>query len=373
VAAGAHPAETDPANAGANTARARRRGRKRDDPGRKTKMPTKQWMRAVAVAAIAVAGFAFAAPRAGAAERHFSFGYDQPHSTAYGYAADVFAAKLKELSNGTMIIDQFPGAQLGQEPVMLQKVRTGDIDFILSATANAATIAPEAGVFSIHFIFRDEAHLKKAIRDPKVVAAFRKMVKDTVKGAQVLTLITLGLRDFYSKKEIHNIGDLRGLKIRVQATPTEDTLFSAYGAQVVHMPFGEVYTSLQTGLVDVAENSINVYLSNKHYEVAPVMSLSEHEANNNCLWVSDKAWNSFNDAQKKWVQTAADEVNRLEPTHALELEHQSMAKLEGMGVKFVKNVDKSGFVKIAEPIQDKAAAALGPHAVELLKLVREVK
>ncbi len=321
----------------------------------------------------ALAGLGLAAPQAAAAERHFSFGYDQPHTTAYGFAADTFAAKLKELSKGQMIIDQFPGAQLGQEPQMLQKIRTGDIDFIISATANAATVSPEAGVLSIHFIFKGEDHLKKAIRDPKVVASFRKMIADTVKGAQTLTLLTLGLRDFYSKKEIHNIGDLKGLKIRVQATPTEDTLFTAYGAQVVHMPFGEVYTSLQTGVVDVAENGVNVYLSNKHYEVAPVMSMSEHEANANCLWVSDKAWNSFTDDEKKWVQAAADEVNRVEPGKAIDLEHESMAKLEKMGVKFVKDVDKSGFLKIAEPIQDKTAAALGPHATELLKQVRDVK
>ncbi len=334
-------------------------------------MPVKIWMRVAAVTT--VAGLALAPQSAGAAERHFSFGYDQPHTTAYGFAADTFANKLKELSKGSMIIDQFPGAQLGQEPQMLQKVRTGDIDFILSATANAATVAPEAGVFSIHFIFRSEDHLKKAISDPKVVASFRKMIKESVQGSQVLTLLTLGFRDFYSKKEIHSVADVKGLKIRVQATPTEDTLFTAYGAQVVHMPFGEVYTSLQTGVVDAAENGINVYLSNKHYEVAPVMSLSQHEANDNCIWVSDKAWNSFSDDEKKWVQAAADEVNRLEPGHALELENQSMVKLEKMGVKFVKEVDKSGFLKIAEPIQDKTAAALGPHAVEILTLVREVK
>jgi tripartite ATP-independent transporter DctP family solute receptor len=331
-------------------------------------LPLKQSTRVMFAALLTMA-----APAVSAAERHLSFGYDQPHTTAYGYAADVFAAKLKELSNGAMIVDQYPGAQLGQEPQMLQKIRTGDIDFIISATANAATVAPEAGVLSIHFIFRGEDHLKKAISDPKVVAAFRNMIEDSVKGAHALTLITLGLRNFYSKREIHNIDDLKGLKIRVQATPTEDAMFSAYGAQVVHMPFGEVYTSLQTGVVDVAENGINVYLSNKHYEVAPVMSLSEHEANDNCLWVSDKAWTGFSEQEKQWVQAAADEVNRLEPARALELEHESMARLQKMGVKFVTGVDKSGFLRIAEPIQDKTAAALGPHAVEILKLVREVQ
>jgi TRAP-type transport system periplasmic protein len=305
--------------------------------------------------------------------KHFTFGYDQPHTTGYGIAGDTFAAKLKELSKDTMLIDQFPGAQLGQEPQMLQKIRTGDIDFIISSTANAATVAPEAGVFSIHFIFKSEDHLAKAIADPKVVAATRKMVTDTVKGAQALTLLTLGMRDFYSKKEIHSIADLKGVKVRVQATPTEDALFPAYGAQVVHMPFGDVYTSLQTGVVDVAENGINVYLSNKHYEVAPIMSLSEHEANNSLIWVSDKAWNSFSDEQKKWVQAAADEVGKTQPAKAMALDHESQAKLEKIGVKFVKNVDKSGFIKIAEPMQDKIAKELGPHAVEILGLVRAVK
>jgi len=324
--------------------------------------------------ALLVVGATLVAHRAAAADvRHFTFGYDQPHTTGYGIAGDTFANKLKELSNGTMLIDQFPGAQLGQEPQMLQKIRTGDIDFIISSTANAATVAPEAGVMSIHFIFKSEDHLKKAIADPKVVAAVRKMVKDTVQGAQVLTVITLGLRDFYSKREIHSIADLKGLKVRVQATPTEDTLFPAYGAQIVHMPFGDVYTSLQTGVVDVAENGINVYLSNKHYEVAPIMSLSEHEANNSVIWVSDKAWNSFSEEQKGWVQAAADETGRTQPAKAFALEHESIAKLEKIGVKFVKDVDKSGFIKVAEPIQDKIAKELGPHAVEILGLVRAVQ
>ena len=119
------------------------------------------------------------------------------------------------------------------------------------------------------------------------------MIKDSVQGAQVLGLMTMGMRNMYSKKEIKSVDDVKGQKVRVQATKTEDTHFPAYGAQTVHMPFGEVYTSLQTGVVNVAENGVNVYLANKHYEVAPILSMTEHEANNNCIWVSDKTWNSL--------------------------------------------------------------------------------
>ncbi len=214
-------------------------------------------------------------------------------TTAYGIAADIFDAKLKELSGGKMSIDQFPGAQLGQEPVMLQKMRSGDIDFIITSTANASTLAPQAGVFSLHFIFRDQKHLANALADPAVSKAFRDMIKESVQGAQVLGLLTMGMRNIYTKKEITKLDDIKGMKIRVQATKTEDTHFPAYGTQTVHMPFGEVYTSLQTGVVNAAENGINVYLANKHYEVAPILSITEHEANNNCIWVSDKTWNSL--------------------------------------------------------------------------------
>ena len=125
------------------------------------------------------------------------------------------------------------------------------------------------------------------------------------------------------------------------------------------MPFGEVYTSLQTGVVDMAENGINNYLVNKHYEPAPVLSLTEHEANNAALFVSDKVWSSLTDEQKKWVQAAADEVSRNEPTAAFKLEHEAQAKLEKIGVKVVKTVDKSGFC--ADQQADPGQAGVRPR------------
>ena len=330
-------------------------------------------IRRTVLAALTLSAAAFMLPSEANAQRKFTFGYDQPKTTAYGIAADLFDAKLKELSGGKLSIDQFPGAQLGQEPVMLQKVRSGDIDFIITATANAATLAPQAGVFSLHFIFRDQKHLAATLADPGVSKAFRDMIKESVQGAQVLGLITMGMRNIYSKKEITKVEDVKGMKIRVQATKTEDTHFPAYGTQTVHMPFGEVYTSLQTGVVNAAENGINVYMANKHYEVAPILSITEHEANNNCIWVSDKTWNSLSAQEKEWVQAAAEEVSRKEPAMALKLEADSAERLKKLGVKVVENVDKSGFMRAAAPIQDQLAKELGPHAVKILELVRNVK
>jgi tripartite ATP-independent transporter DctP family solute receptor len=289
--------------------------------------------------------------------KHYRFAYDQPKPTGYGILGDIFANKLKELSKGTMLIDQYPGAQLGQEPQVLQLVKSGDIEFCISSSANAATVSPQAGVMSLHYLFRSEDHLIKAMADPRLSEACKAMIADSVQGARIIALSTLGLRNMYSKREIRKIEDIKGLKVRVQATPTEDTMFPAYGAQTVHMPFGSVYTSLQTGVVDVAENGVNVYLANKHYEVAPVLSMTEHEANNSFTWVSDKVWNSLSSEQKSWVQAAADE---------------SATKLKSIGVKIVSEVDKSGFQKIADPYLDKMSADLGPHATKIKDLIRGI-
>jgi TRAP-type transport system periplasmic protein len=324
-------------------------------------------------AGLALAGLMAAAPAKAQEVKHYRFAYDQPRTTGYGLVGDIFNAKLMELSKGAMMIDQYPGAQLGQEPQVLQMLKSGDIEFAISSSANASTIAPQAGVMSLHFLFRSEDHLKKALADAQVVKALRDMIEDTVQGAHVIAVATLGLRHMYSKREIKKVDDVKNLKVRVQATPTEDTMFPAYGAQIVHMPFGSVYTSLQTGVVDVAENGINVYLANKHYEVAPVLSLTEHEANNSFVWVSDKLWQSFTPEQKQWVQGAADEVNKVQPGKALELEHQSATKLQSMGVKVVKDVDKSGFIKVAEPYLDQLAQQLGPHAMKIRQLIGAVQ
>src|SRR4030081_2005592 len=304
--------------------------------------------------------------------KHYRFAYDQPKTTGYGILGDIFADKLKALSKGTMLIEQYPGAQLGQEPQVLQLVKSGDVEFCISSSANAATLSPQAGVMSMHFLFRSEAHLIKAIADPEVSKAMKAMIADTVQGARVIALSTLGLRSMYSKREIKKIDDMKGLKVRVQATPTEDTMFPAYRAQIVHMPFASVYTSLQTGVIDVAENGVNVYLANKHYEVAPVLSMTEHEANNSLVWVSDKVWNGLTAEQQGWVQAAADEVNKNQPAKAIELEHQSQEELKAIGVKVVTDVDKSGFTAISDPYLDKLAKELGPHAEKIKNLIRAI-
>ena len=190
---------------------------------------------------------------AGAQEvKHYRFAHDQQLNSGYSIAYDIFS-------------DQAQGIEQGHDagrPVSWRSARAGaanpaagqvgDIDFAIVSSANTSTISPQAGVMSLHFLFRSDDHNLKALGDPKVFEAIRDMIDETVQGIHAIALGTQGFRHMYGKKEVHKVDDLKGYKVRVQATATEDTMFAAYGAQTVHMPFGSVYTSLQTGVVDFA-------------------------------------------------------------------------------------------------------------------------
>src|ERR1700709_1741558 len=129
---------------------------------------------------IAMSALALATSATAQDVKHYRFAYDQPKTTGYGIVGDIFADKLKALSKGAMLVEQYPGAQLGQEPQVLQLVKSGDIEFCISSSANAATLSPQAGVMSLHFLFRNEAHLIKAMADPKGSEAVHALIAASV-------------------------------------------------------------------------------------------------------------------------------------------------------------------------------------------------
>jgi TRAP-type C4-dicarboxylate transport system substrate-binding protein len=161
-------------------------------------------MRVINVAAMTAASWLSAAlaisTNANAQEtKHYRFAHDQQLNSGYSVAYDILSAKLKELSKGTMLVDQYPGAQLGQEPQLLQLVKSGDLDFAIVSSANTATISPQAGVMSLHFLFRSEDYDIKSLGDEKVFAAIRDMIDDTVQGIHVIGLGTQGFRHLYGR------------------------------------------------------------------------------------------------------------------------------------------------------------------------------
>ena len=307
----------------------------------------------------------------GGESKEFVFAYEGPDTTAQGIAADIFQEAVDGECEG-MTVKQYPAAQLGGEPELLEKVRAGDLDFIISSTANAAAIAPQSGIFSLHYLVGSAEEAIAVFGDEEVNQAYKDMAAESVDGAQPLTLFTLPLRNIYGNEEIRSVDDVKGKKVRVQATATEDALWGAYGAQPVHMAFPEVYSAIQTGVVDLAENAVTYYGLNKHYEVAPVMSMTEHEANGQVIWVSDDTWNALSADQQECVTAAADTVRTEQPTQAFELQEKLQQEYEDLGVQFVTDIDKESFQEISVPMQDQVAEDLGPQAVEILEKIRTV-
>src|SRR6266571_6649773 len=161
-------------------------------------------------ATVAAVAAMFAASAGAQETKHYRFAHDQQLNTGYSIAYDMFSARLKELSKGTMLIDQYPGAQLGQEPQLLQLVKSGDIEFAIVSSANTATISPQAGVMSLHFLFRNADHLVKALADQQVIDAIKAMIDETAQGLHVIATGSQGVRNIYSKKEISKVDDVKG-------------------------------------------------------------------------------------------------------------------------------------------------------------------
>jgi tripartite ATP-independent transporter DctP family solute receptor len=305
--------------------------------------------------------------------RRLTYAYEQPEETSQGIAANIFQQKLEELSDGSISIEQYPAGQLGGEPPLLQKVVQQELDFVNSSTANASLLAPQSGVLSLHYLFDSNEHAVRAVADQQVNEIYKKMTRESVSGGQALTLYASPLRNFYSKStEVRNLDDLKGQKVRVQATRTEDVTYATYGAQTVHMQFSEVYTSLQTGVVDMAENALMYYGTAGHYDVAPVMSLTEHSGNTQVIWVTDQTWASLSEEERGWVQAAADEVRRTAGEKGYEWEKAHRPDYRAQGVEFIEDVDKGSFKEIAMPLQDKLAQDLGEAAVQIVERVREI-
>jgi TRAP-type transport system periplasmic protein len=304
--------------------------------------------------------------------RTLTFAHVNPQDTLYGVVSIEFARKLNELSGGSLKAQIYPGGQLGQEEELAQKIRTGDVDIAISSTANTASVCPQAGVFSLEYLYPSEAAMLKSVQDPGLNATFKKMIADTVSGAMSLGLFTQGARNICGKTPVQSVQDVKGKKIRVQATRTEDAFMTAYGAVPTHIPFGQVYTALQTGVVQLAENGNNIIVANKWYEVAPALSLTEHEANNSHLFVSVKTWQSLSADQQKWLVASYASAQKLAATKMSELNDEALAKLKTLGAQIVSNVNKGSFVEIARPLVDSEARGLGPYAEQLLRQVRAI-
>ena len=229
----------------------------------------------------------------------------------------------------------FPNELLGSQTKAIELTQTGAIDFTIAGTPNLEIFADVYEVFSMPYLFTSEEAYFAAMNDTDYMNKIYASTEET--GLQVVTWYNVGTRNFYAKKAINTPDDLKGMKIRVQQSPASIKMANAFGAAASPMSFGEVYTAIQQGVIDGAENNELALTDNKHGEVAKYFTYSKHQMIPDVLIANYKFLNGLNDSERAVFEKAAQLSTQTE-LEAWETDVQVAKKTaqEEMGVTFLE-------------------------------------
>lgn len=229
-------------------------------------------------------------------------GLDIEHPVHKGMA--YMAEKVKENSDGKLQISIYPSGQLGQERELLELMQIGSIEITKVSAAVMENFVPSYKVLGLPYIYRDEEH-RFAVWDGPIGQKLLAEGEDYLMRG--LCFYDAGSRSFYTKeKPIESPSDLNGMKIRVMNSATAFDMMRALGASPTPISWGELYTALQQGIVDGAENNAPSFYTSYHYEVCKYYSIDEHSAQPDVLLINSSLWNDLSDQEKKWLQDAVD-------------------------------------------------------------------
>lgn len=290
---------------------------------------------------------------------------NQPENNPVTIAMHKFADLVEEKSNGEVLIDLYASAQLGQETENIEQVAAGILDMARVNSVTLAQTVPELGVFTLPYIFANQDVKYKILDGPigqEVLDSFPKY------GMVSFGYLEAGSRCFYTvKKPVKSIEDLAGQKIRVQKAKITIDMANLVGAVATPMNYGEVYTALQTGVIDGAENDFVSYYTSGHYEVAKHYTLDGHLSPPALIIMSQKAWDSLSDDQKKVIEEAAHEATMFERQAMNEKQDEFRAKAEASGC-IVYDVDTRPFQEAIAPIYDEY-----PQYEDIIGRIKKVK
>ena len=311
---------------------------------------------------------AVAASTGADAQTKLRFGHDQPVGSMYDEGHKALQRLVGEKTGGKVQIEIFPAAQLGAEIAMVEGVRLGSVDGAVIHVANASTVVPELSLFSVSYLFKDREHYERVLNDPKFAERISQLIEGRNLGIKLIGFYSAGVRNIYTRKGPAATPDeLKGTKIRVMNNPVEAKIWSTIGAIPTPMNFGEVYQSLQTGVLDAAENGLAVIESNRHYEAAKTIILTEHQRSISILIMNERKFNSLApDVQKQFLD-AAREASVIQRKRDGELNAEAIDRMKAKGTAFVEP-DRSKFSALIAPIQDEVAAT--QKVPDLLTLVR---
>ncbi|HUM43158.1 MAG TPA: TRAP transporter substrate-binding protein [Fervidobacterium sp.] len=280
-----------------------------------------------------------------------------------------FARLVEERTNGRIKIEVYPSSQLGEEKSVIEAVQFGAIDITRVSISPVASFSPNLDVLQMPYLYRDSEHMWMVLNG-HIGEAFLNSLE--TKNFIGLGWYDAGARHFYnSKKEIKSVSDLKGMKIRVQESKLMVDLISCLDAVATPMPFGEVYSALQTGVIDGAENNIPSYYSTSHYEVAKYITLDGHTRVPEIIIASKLSWDKLSKEDQEIIKQAAKDSTPYQIKLWKEFEKSAEEKTRKAGSIYTELTHETleEFQKAVQPMYDE----LSPELKEIVNQIRNVK
>ena len=244
-----------------------------------------------------------------------------------------FQKALEIKSKGNLKVKIFPDAQLGSEREVLELLQIGSVAATKVSAATLSNFVPEYHVLGIPYLFRDKQHQFDVLEGEVGKSILEKGSKFWLRG---LCYYDAGSRSFYtSSKAIRTPEDLKGLKIRVMNNQMAINMVNSLGGSATPLAYGELYTAIQQGVVDGAENNPPSFVSSNHYEISKYYTLDEHSSVPDVLLIGTKFWNKLSEEEKIWVQEAADESAQAQKKFWNESVKESMEIVKAAGVEVI--------------------------------------
>jgi tripartite ATP-independent transporter DctP family solute receptor len=293
------------------------------------------------------------------------------HAADYpnGRGMDRFGELVGQRTNNRIRMRTYHSAQLGQQDEAIQQMRLGSIDFANFNLSPFNNLAPSTQVVTLPFLFRDVAHMQRAIDG----IAGEEIARDLQQiGIIALAWYDAGARSIYTTRAVRTPADLRGMKIRVQTSDLWIDLMRALGANPTPLPFGEVFTSLQSGVIDGAENNWPSYESTRHFEVARFYSTTEHSNVPEVLAVSQQRWARLSEADRNILRDAARESATFQRQLWAERERSSRQAVERAGVTVIEIADRRPWAELMAPVYQKYTGS-NPRLSGMVTRIREMQ
>ena len=280
----------------------------------------------------------------------------QPAGYPTVVALEHMGEKLKQATDGRLEMRVYAGGTLGDEEQTLQQVQLGAVDMIRVSLAPVSTIAPETGVLTLPYVFRDEAHMHHVLDGAPGKAIVSKFEQNPRSRMVFLGWTDAGVRNMITKAPITRPEEMKGMKIRVQNSAISLATLKAMGANPVAMGVSEVFSAMQTGVVDGTENNPPTFVAHNYLPVAKYYTLTGHFIQPEMILFSKRSWDKLSAEDQTLLRRLGKEAQEDERQLWAAYNQQSLDKMKAGGVTF-QHIDREFFIKATQPVREQYGKA----------------